>query len=96
MLAPLNPLIRGVQALGPSLLAAADDPHAELLTLFWGPTFDHQHAFALWARYSRSQPLDAVPLLPQLLSVGERFDALGRAEKDRLRRLIVRHRGLSE
>jgi len=79
-----------------ALLADAEDPHAELLTLFWGPQFDREHALALWARFSQRQPAQAVPLLPELLSVGERFDALARTEKDRLRRLIVRHRALSE
>lgn len=79
-----------------ALLADAEDPHAELLALFWGPQFDREHALALWARFSQRQPAQAVPLLPELLSVGERFDALARTEKDRLRRLIVRHRALSE
>jgi hypothetical protein len=79
-----------------TLLADADDPHAELLTLFWGPQFDREHALALWARFSQQQPVQAVPLLPELLAVGDRFDALERTEKDRLRRLIVRHRALSE
>jgi len=79
-----------------ALLADAEDPHAELLALFWGPRFDREHALALWARFSRRQPVQAVPLLPELLSVGERFDTLERTEKDRLRRLIVRHRALSE
>ena len=79
-----------------ALLADAEDPHAELLALFWGPRFDREHALALWARFSRRQPVQAVPMLPELLSVGERFDALERTEKDRLRRLIVRHRALSE
>lgn len=79
-----------------ALLADAEDPHAELLALFWGPRFDREHALALWARYSARQPAQAAPLLPELLSMGERFDALARTEKDRLRRLIVRHRALSE
>lgn len=79
-----------------ALLADAEDPHAELLALFWGPLFDREHALALWARFSQRQPVQAIPLLPELLSVGERFDALERTEKDRLRRLIVRHRALSE
>jgi len=79
-----------------ALLADAEDPHAELLALFWGPRFDREHALALWARFSQRQPIQAVPMLPELLSVGERFDALERTEKDRLRRLIVRHRALSE
>ena len=78
------------------LLADAEDPHAELLTLFWGPRFDREHAVSLWARASRREPVEAVPLLPELLAVGERFDALARTEKDRLRRLIARHRALSE
>ena len=79
-----------------TLLASADDPHAELLTLFWGPQFDREHALALWARFSQHQPVEAVPLLPELLSVGARFDALARDEQHRLRRLILRHRALSE
>lgn len=79
-----------------ALLADAEDPHAELLALFWGPHFDREHALALWARCSQRQPVAAAPLLAELLSLGERFDALERAEQDRLRRLIVRHRALSE
>lgn len=79
-----------------ALLADTEDPHAELLALFWGPRFDREHALALWARFSQRQPVQALPMLPELLSVGERFDALERTEKDRLRRLIVRHRALSE
>ncbi len=78
------------------LLAGAQDPHAELLTLFWGPQFDREHALSLWARASQQRPVEAAPLLPQLLAVGERFDALARAEQQRLRRLILRHRELSQ
>jgi hypothetical protein len=77
-----------------ALLADADDPHAELLTLFWGPQFDREHALALWARASQRRPVEAAPLLTQLLAVGERFDALARADQQRLRRLILRHREL--
>ena len=73
------------------LLAGADDPHAELLTLVWGPQFDREYALALWASFSQQQPVEAMPLLPELLSVGARFDALGREDQQRLRRLIVRH-----
>lgn len=77
-----------------ALLAEADDPHAELLTLFWGPQFDRGHAFALWARLSQRGPVEAAPLLPELLAVGDRFDAMDRATQQRLRRLILRHREL--
>lgn len=79
-----------------ALLADADDPHAELMTLFWGPQFDREYALALWARLSQRQPVAAAPLLHALLSVGDRFDALARGDKARLRRLIARHRALSE
>jgi hypothetical protein len=81
-----------LSALGPPLLAQTDDPHAELLTLFWGPQFDRDHALALWSQCFERQPLEAAPLLPQLLLLGERFDSLQLAEQQRLRRLIVRHR----
>lgn len=76
------------------LLADAEDPHAELLTLFWGPRFDREHALSLWARASRREPVEAVPLLPQLLAAGDCFDALAREDQQRLRRLILRHRAL--
>ena len=92
----IHAIARQVRPHTATLLADADDPHAELLTLFWGPQFDREHALALWARCSQRQPVAAVPLLPELLAVGERFDALERREKDRLRRLIARHRALSE
>ncbi len=92
----IHTIARKVRPHTATLLADADDPHAELLTLFWGPQFDREHALALWARFSQRQPVEAVPMLPALLSVGERFDALERTEKERLRRLIVRHRALSE
>lgn len=92
----IHAIARQVRPHTAALLADADDPHAELLTLFWGPQFDREHALALWARCSQRQPVAAVPLLPELLAVGERFDALERREKDRLRRLIARHRALSE
>lgn len=77
-----------------TLLADVDDPHAELLTLFWGPQFDREHALSLWSRLSQREPVLAQPLLPALLSVGERFDALDAAAQQRLRRLILRHRAM--
>jgi hypothetical protein len=91
----LHALARQGRAHSATLLADADDPHAELLTLFWGPRFDREHALSLWARLSRRQPADAVPVLPELLAVGDRFDAMDRDAQQRLRRLILRHRELS-
>jgi hypothetical protein len=86
----------------PALLHGMDDPHAELLSLVWGPRFDREHALGLWARMSQRQPTRAAPLLPVLLSAADHFDALGGPGQHHLRRLLLRHRawarggGLSE
>lgn len=81
---------------GPALLADVDDPHDELLALVWGPRFDREHALGLWARFSRRRPAEAVHTLPALLSVADRFDGMGTEAQQRLRRLIQRHRALSD
>ena len=93
--ATIPPLVRQVKAVAPALLSGAEDPHSELLTLFWGPSFDREYALALWARLSRLQPVEATPLLPDLLAMGDLFDAMDRLEQQRLRQLILRHRELS-
>ncbi len=82
-------LVIPLRAHGPVLLAAAEDPHAELLALVWGPRFDRQHAQGLLAR----QPGVAPQLLQTLARAADRFDGLGQAEQQRVRRLILRHRG---
>ncbi|MDP3522313.1 MAG: hypothetical protein Q8S02_17005 [Hydrogenophaga sp.] len=89
---PVRHLTQGVRACGATLLADADDPHAELLTLVWGPRFDREHALGLWARLSQRQPQAALPVLPQLLKAADRFDAMDAPVQQRLRRLILRHR----
>ena len=81
---------------GPALLAEVEDPHDELLALVWGPRFDREHALGLWARFSRRQPAAAVHTLPAILSVADRFDGLDTRAQQRLRRLILRHRALSD
>jgi hypothetical protein len=48
-LTPVHHLAQQVRASGPALLATASDPHAELLTMVWGPRFDREHAMGLWA-----------------------------------------------
>lgn len=93
-LEPLHALASQGREHSATLLAGSDDPHAELLTLLWGPRFDREHALRLWARLSQRQPVVAQPLLPALLAAGERFDALDRGAQQRLRRLILRHRAL--
>jgi len=75
-----EPALRLLGLVGPD-----GDPHLAWLDLLWGPRFDREQALQLVAR----QPaLDGA----HLLSAGERFDTLGRADQQRLRRLIVRHR----
>jgi len=93
-LEPIHHLAQQSRVFAPVLLAGADDPHAELLAMVWGPRFDREHALGLWARLSQRQPGEAVPVLPALLSAADRFDALGAPVQQRLRRLIVRHQTL--
>lgn len=80
----------------PALLASADDPHAELLAMVWGPRFDREHALGLWAQLSQREPGAAVPVLPALLSAADQFDALGVPVQHRVRRMIVRHQMLGD
>jgi hypothetical protein len=91
-LEPIHRLTRQGRAHAPALLAGTDDPHAELLALVWGPRFDREHALGLWARLSRREPGEAMPVLPALLAAADQFDALATPAQHRLRRLIVRHR----
>ena len=79
-----------------AFVAGADDPHAELLALFWGPRFDRDQALHLVAPLARCQPQVAQPALDALMAVGEHFDRLAHAEQQRLRRLILRHRALGD
>jgi hypothetical protein len=88
-LAPVHHLAQQVRAYGPTLLAAASDPHAELLTMVWGPRFDREHAMGLWARLPQQQ---AAATLQALLSTADRFDTLATPTQQRLRQLILRHR----
>ncbi|WP_439517096.1 hypothetical protein [Hydrogenophaga sp.] len=92
----LQPIGQPLRDHGPALLADVEDPHDELLTLVWGPRFDREHALGLWARLSRRRPVEAVHTLPALLSVADRFDGMDTRAQQRLRRLILRHRALSD
>lgn len=90
----IHHLAQQSRACSPALLGEADDPHAELLAMVWGPRFDRQHALDLWAKLSLRRPVEAAPLLPALLSAADRFDTLDARVQNRLRSLIVRHRML--
>ena len=89
---PWYQLTHESRCLAPALLAGSEDPHAELMALVWGPRFVREHALRLWAGLSRRQPVEALPVLPALLSVADRFDALTAPMQHRIRRLIARHR----
>ena len=80
----MGPWLKAEPAL--TLLAGSADPHVDWLDLLWGPHFDRAAALDLAAM---RPGLDATALL----SAGERFDALAAPARQRLRRLIVRHRG---
>lgn len=80
---------------GACLLGASDEPHEELLAMVWGPRFDREHALGLWALAHRREPVESLPVLPVLLEAADRFDQLPRADQHRLRRLVIRHRGMA-
>lgn len=92
----LQALTRQGRAQAQVLLAGADDPHAEVLALVWGPRFDRDHARDLAAPLVGRFPHAAGPVLDALMDVGERFDRLEHAAQQRIRRLILRHRALSD
>ena len=71
-------------------LRAAQDPHAELLALVWGPRFDREHAGELLRRVP---PSGAPAALQAVLAAADQFDRLPGSHQQRLRRLILRHRG---
>ncbi|TNF52290.1 MAG: hypothetical protein EP308_11630 [Burkholderiales bacterium] len=79
---------------GGCLLGGSDEPHEELLALLWGPRFDREHALGLWAMAHRRQPVESLPMLPDLLAAADRFDRLPTADQHRLRRLVIRHRSM--
>ena len=85
----LRELAEPARAHGPTLLAGAREPHAELLALVWGPRFDRLHAEALVAGRARGAP----GVLQAVMDAADRFDKLCGAEQHQVRRLILRHHG---
>jgi len=71
-------------------LRAVQDPHAELLALVWGPRFDRQHAGELLRRVP---PAAAPGAWQAVQAAADRFDRLPGGHQQRLRQLILRHRG---
>lgn len=89
---PVQHLTQQVRSYGPSLLAASNDPHAELMALVWGPRFDRDHALHLWAGLPQHMAGAAQPVLQALLSAADHFDTLTSPNQQRLRQMILRHR----
>ena len=85
---PIHHLTQAGRTHAPALLGDADDPHAELLSLVWGPRFDREHVQRLLARRPGYVPqvLDAVG------KAADQFDRLAAAQQRRVRQLILRHR----
>lgn len=99
LLEPVHHLALKVRAHGPALLAGAEDPHAELLAMVWGPRFDREHGLALTERQARSAhpavtSASVLALLSQLHEAANQFDTLEPRTQQRLRKLILRHRRL--
>lgn len=93
-MASVHQLAQQSRAHAPGLLRGLQDPHAELLAMVWGPRFDREHALGLWAGFSRRDPVQALPVLPAMLALADRFDALSAPVQHRLRRFILKHQSL--
>jgi len=83
----LSALVEPVRTYGRTLLAASEEPHAELLALVWGPRFDREHALDLLQRVPQLAPA----VIQTVEQAAAQFDALADAQQQRLRQLILRH-----
>lgn len=84
----LTTLFGGAWSRAAPLLQQAEDPHAELLALVWGPRFDLQHAQQLLGRLAHPS---APAVLSALVEAAHTFDRLPGARQQQLRRFIVQH-----
>lgn len=85
--AALTALLEPVRTHGRALLAASDEPHAELLALVWGPRFDREHAQTLLAALPQAAPA----ILQTVEQAALEFDGLSAGAQQHLRQLILRH-----
>lgn len=86
-LQPIHHLAQSARAHAPALLAGAQDPHAELMALVWGPRFDREHAQGLLAAMPQPEPA----IIQTLEQAATQFDRLALAQQQRVRQLIRRH-----
>ncbi len=93
---PVQALLSLWRRHGTPLLATVGDPHAELLTLVWGPRFDRRHALEWLAQAPAPAATEPDPAARfALWQAGLLFDQLAPPAQQRLRQLILRHRALS-
>lgn len=85
----VKPLFASLRIHGRALLAAAEDPAAEVLALVWGPRFDREHARELLAPHAQDQ----AELTHALAQAADTFDGLTPPRQQRLRQLIRQHAG---
>ena len=83
----LQSVVAPVRAYGPVVFDALEDPHAEVMALVWGLSFDREAARTLMDR----KPGYVPKVLQSVQHAADRFDQLKPAEQQRLRLLILRH-----
>lgn len=83
----LHAIAAPLRAYGAVVLEGYAEPHAEVLALVWGPSFDRVHALCLLER----RPGYAPQVLQAVQQAADQFDRLAETERRRLRTLIVRH-----
>lgn len=85
--ATLSALAAPLRAYGAVVLEGYEEPHAEVMALVWGPRFDLEHALRLLER----RPGYVPQVLHDVQKAADLFDRLDYAERQRVRRLILRH-----
>lgn len=83
----LNAIAAPLRAYGAVVLEGYAEPHAEVMALVWGPRFDREHALRLLER----RPGYVPKVLHDVQQAADLFDRLAEAERQRVRRLILRH-----
>lgn len=83
----LDAIAAPLRAYGSVVLEGYAEPHAEVMALVWGPSFDREHALRLLAR----RPGYAPQVLRAVQQAADQFDRLVETEQQHLRALILRH-----
>ncbi|WP_294771018.1 hypothetical protein [uncultured Rhodoferax sp.] len=84
----LTAIAAPMRAYGPVVFEGYEEPHAEVMALVWGPRFDREHALRLLER----RPGYVPQVLLAVQQAADHFDGMADAQKQRVRKLILRHR----